>query len=199
MSNNDYNTLPIAKKLLNNFRDNYCKKVEAASSDLRPDWSNQGFGFNYGEIEDKDRRFIYEAIGTLGPELESSLFEFDIESEFISPKKAVNFLIKRYEIIKGDLEKLIDLKIKYSKDGNTPYPISITINYHQKTVDLLEEVLKLREVQGLLKPGYLESVIEENYQLKFEKVWKNQILKYIFMANIYIRYFFSNCNIITYI
>jgi len=174
-----YNTLPTAQKILNEFRDKYHKTVEDCRSDIRPDWDETGItGYSYKGIEDKDRHFIYQAIGTLGPELRSVLFDFDVSGHFITPEKAVEYLKVRLALIKSELEGLQELRTKYSNNGGTPYPIAVSIEYHQKTVDILGIVLKLDEVQDVLNPGYVESLEEENISMKFEKHWRKELRKY---------------------
>lgn len=135
-------------------------------------------GYSYKGIEDRDRDFIYQAIGTLGPELRSVLFDFDVPGHFITPEKAVEYLKERYAILKSDLEELQGLARKYSKNGGTPYPIGVGIEYHQKTVDVLDVVLQLDEVQEVLNPGYVELLEEENISMKFDHHWRKELRKY---------------------
>ena len=149
--NSGYNTLDEAKRILNNFRDNYYRNIEECRKEIKPDWDRTGLtGSYYNGIEEEDRQFIYQAIGTLGPELFSKLFDFDVANEFISPTKAVKYLFERYKLIKNDLNRLVALQEKYKSGDSIPYPIEVTLDYHQKTVDVLEVVMGLNEVESIL-------------------------------------------------
>lgn len=175
-----YNTLPNAKRILNNFRNKYDREIREVSSDLRPSYREKDGGYVYAPISEEDRQFIYGAIGTLAPEINSVTFDFDIENHFISPLKAINELKERRKLIDNDLSKLNELKLKYynDKNGTTPWPIEVSIEYHQKVLDVIDVVLELPEVHEELNPGLIENYQIEIRELGFQLYWIKLKLKY---------------------
>ncbi len=183
-----YNRLLNTKNILNKFRNNYWSEFKDCVLDLKPSYGSRDIsGYDYSPINDTDRDFIYGAMQSLHAELDSKVFDFDVEKEFISPQRAIDELKKASELVIYDLNKLIELKDKYSdENGLMPYPISITIHYHQKVHDLFRVVLESDEIVEAQEPNYRARLTNENLQLKFREHWRTLNRSYRIRVVIYV-------------
>src|ERR1035437_3998037 len=171
--------LEQTKEKLARLRKKYCEDLGYAKGDIKPNDSGIS-GYSYSGIENRDKDFIYGAIGTLNQTICNSYtgIAFDIHN-FITEKKALEELRKDFEFIKEDYVKLLSLKPKYGGENNLFYPLTVCIRYHQEIYDILEEILNSQEVKEFESPGESENLRKEILNYKFKEFWRKKQWKYI--------------------
>ena len=175
-----YNRLLETKEILNNFRDNQIEAFSDYARELKPSYGNRfDSGYNYAPISRPDDEFIYGAMSTLSNELKSKIFEFNIERDYITPKKAIEELQAHRKLLYDDLEKLNKLKAKYTNEiGDTPYPLYVTIICCKKVFDLFEHILESEEIKEAAAPGYVTNLENRLSEYEFENHWRALNKKY---------------------